>query len=204
MRIAVIGGGLGGLSTAGFLARAGLEDVQHRIDEGVVAGAHVLHVEQHRVQAVQHRGSGDARAAVEAEDGQARGGVAAVPDFHEVLGIRPDPVLGAEEAHQPEARRAVERLGRVLQAGGDRGGIGDEAQAQAAEPPRLAKKPLETGLDPGAAPPHSAYLRVKVPTAALSPVVFEMLPSMVSAFRAPENRRGEPARSTTKRKVPLS
>ena len=28
MRIAVIGGGLGGLSTAGFLVRAGLEDVQ--------------------------------------------------------------------------------------------------------------------------------------------------------------------------------
>src|SRR6185295_6834218 len=117
---------------------------------------------------------------------------------------RPDSVLGAEEAHEPEAARAVERRRRVLEAGGDGGGIGDEAQAQAAEPPRLAKQALEPGLDPGSAPFHSVYLRVKRPTAALSPVVFEMLPSMVSAFRVPVNWRGEPARSTTKRKVPLS
>ena len=90
-------------------------------------------------------GRGDARVAVEAVDGQARSGVAAVVDLDEVLGVGPHAVLGTEEGPQAEALHARERDGRVHEPVRHRGRIGDEAEAQASQDRRTAQKLVEAG-----------------------------------------------------------
>jgi hypothetical protein len=122
---------------------AGLERVQHRGDERVVPRPHVLYVEHERVHARQHGRGGDARAAVEAEDGPARDGVARVFDLHQVLGVRPDAMFGPEERGQAHAPGTVQRRRRVDEVGRDRRGVGDEAEAQAAHELRAGEELIE-------------------------------------------------------------
>ena len=98
------------------LPRARLHDVEHRVDERVVARAHVLHVVHHRVDARQHLRGGDAGLAVEAVDGQPRLAVAGVAHLDEVLGVGGDAVLGPEEGdelHPPPGPRARPRRARA-------------------------------------------------------------------------------------------
>ncbi len=111
------------------LPGAGLEDVEHGVDEGVVARAHVLQVHDHRVETGERPRRGGARASVEAVHGEAGAVVAAVVHLHQVLRVRPDAVLGAEEGGELEAAGGQEGEGGVDEVGAHRGRIGHEAEA---------------------------------------------------------------------------
>ena len=174
---------------ASALAGAGLEHVQHGVHERVVARAHVLHVEDDRVEAREHLGGGDPGAAVEAVAREAGARVAAVAHLHEVLRVRPDPVLGPEEGAQTKARRAREGDRRVLEASRDRGRIGHEPEPQAAQHRRPAEELVETGPDRSRARGrlHSTNLRVKLPDADLSAVFCDGAADRAPLDRSPED-----------------
>ena len=182
------------------LPRAGLHHVEHRVDERVVARADVLHVEDHRVDAGEHLRGGDAGLAVEAVDRQPRLAVARVAHLDEVLRVGGDAVLGPEEGRELHAAPGREGDRGVLEVRRDRGGVDDEADAEA--PDRL--RPVEELLEPRADAGHGVYStkrRVKLAGGlpARSTVPVTVFPSSV-----PLKWYAVPCWSTVKRTLPRS
>ena len=140
---------------------AGLHGMQHRIDEGVITGPHVLHVVDEGIDVGQHLGAGSQPFSIEAVHPQPGGGVPAVLHVDEVLGVGPDAVLGPEQGGELEGARVVQGQHAVHQVGGDRGRVRDEAEAAALEIPRPCEELVEPGADA-----HSTCRRVKRPVAA--------------------------------------
>ena len=143
--------------------------------------------------------------------GEAGLGIAAVRHLHEVLGVRPDPVLGTEQGREPERARSAQGERGVDEVARDGGGIGHEPEAQAAQTAGTRDELLEAGADSRRpvrrlAPGHySTYLREKLPLdAALAPAPRCTVPLMLSVATLPLKRPGEPAMSARKRSVPLS
>ena len=177
-----------------LLARAGLHHVQHRVDERVVARAHVLHVEHHRVDPGQHLRGGHAGLAVEAVDREPRLAVARVAHLDEVLRVRRDAVLGTEEGRELHAAPAPERDRGVLEVARDRGRVDDEPDAQAAH--RLGA--VEQAFEPGEDARHAAYsTNCSVKRAGGLPAR-SIVPVTVLFSSVPRKRNAVPCRSTVK------
>src|SRR5262245_25546811 len=173
--------------------------MQQRIDEGVVARAHVLQVEDEGVQPVEHLRRRHASLAIEAVDREPAGGVPGRLHLHEVLGVAVEAVLRAEQRRQAHrAGRAEQRRG-VGELRRDRGAVRDESDACTAQITRTGEDLLETGPDA----PHSAIVSVKRPTAPEAPGRV-MLPVTFSPSTRPSNCCRAPRTMTAKRSTPLS
>jgi hypothetical protein len=97
----------------------------------VKLNAHVLHVEDEAGDAVQHLGRGTAGVAVEAPDGPAGGGIAAVGDVG--VGVAADAVLGGKDRLEAHARRRSQEVDGAPSARVDPGVVRDEADGLAPE-----------------------------------------------------------------------
>ena len=114
--------------------RRRFEHVAQRGDEGVDAAAEILQVDEQDVEAVHHRGGRPAHFAVQAEDRNAVLRVAEVRRFdHVVLLVAAQAVLRAEGGGQFEVGQGGQRVERVGEVGGDRGGMGEQGDAAAGE-----------------------------------------------------------------------
>ncbi len=158
--------------------------MQHRIDEGVITGPNVLDVVNEGVDVRQHLGAGGEPLPVEAVHAQPGGGVPAVLDVDQVLGVGPDSVLGPEQRRELEGARVAQGQGAVDQVGGDRGRVGDEAEAAALEAPRAREELVQAGADA-----HSTCRRVNRPVAA-APLAEWMVPVTVAPSSVPRKCLG--------------
>ena len=166
--------------------------MEHGIDESIVAGSDVLEVEDEGVEARQHLGGRDAGLPVEALHGKARGGIAAVLDLDEVLGVGPDAVLGAEEGGEAEGPGAFQGEGGMLEVGRDRGRVGDEPDPGPPKAARPGQEDLEPRADAPALAAYSTYFRLKRPTASFVLAPSWIVPVTVSPATVPEKWRGDP------------
>jgi len=81
-------------------------------------------------------------------DRQAGARVALAAHRRHVLGVAADPVLGAEERRQGDARQRMEQVGGVAQPGVDRGRVADQADPTAAQRAAAARpEEVEAGAD---------------------------------------------------------
>ena len=102
----------------------------HGVHIGVVAGAHVLDVEEEDVQAFQHGRRGLSGLTVEGVDGQPCPVVPPALDDNASLGVSPDAVLGGEEGHQLHGRLPRQPVDARHPAAVDPCVVGDEARAK--------------------------------------------------------------------------
>ena len=118
-------------------ARRALQAVGHRVDEGVDARADVLQVDDEDVEVPQHRLGRLPRFAVERVDRHAWRAVAAVRRLdHVVLQVGVEAVLRTEDRGERHAFGAREPIADMDELGVDRGRVGDDADATAAEASR--------------------------------------------------------------------
>src|SRR5690606_26812611 len=118
----------------------------------VVAGADVLHVDEHHIDAVEIALTWTqalGRVSIEAHGGQPREGVVRAVDADHVLRATAQPVLWPEQAHNVETGLDA-AVNRVLERPVDRGGVGQPGDATPLETVSvlwLGKDALEPGLD---------------------------------------------------------
>ena len=132
---------------------ARLHRVQHRVDERVVARAHVLHVEHQRVDA----GRASPRSARACgRRGCARAGPCAGRGVSSTstrsCASAQIPCSGPNSATSRNARERVQRLRGVDEVGRHRGGVRDEPQALSAHDGRPREQRLQAGRDAGRGP----------------------------------------------------
>ncbi len=125
--------------------RAGLHGMKHGVDERVVAGAHVLHVEDQGIEALQHLRGGHTRLAVETPHPKTRLRVLLISHFLEVLSVREHAMFRTEEGSELRALERLQMKGGVGEIGGDRGGVRDQAHPRAAQAGRSGKEFFESG-----------------------------------------------------------
>ena len=118
-------------------ARALLHGERQRPDERVVPGSDVLEIDDEPVEPGQHLRRRRALFAVEAPHREPRDRIVRGGDRGVILGGAPEPVLGREEPHERGAGEILQKLCGMLEAVGDRGLVGEEAEAAPAEKRRL-------------------------------------------------------------------
>jgi hypothetical protein len=119
--------------------------VQHGVDERVVAGAHVLHIEDQGVESLEHPRGGHAGLAIETPHREAGLRVFLIAHFLEVLGVREHSMLGPEEGDELRALERPQMKGGMGEIGGDRGGVRNQANPRAAQAGRSGKEFFESG-----------------------------------------------------------
>ena len=133
------------------MLRGGFQHVAQRGDEGVDTAAEVLQVDEQDVEGIHHRGGRPPHFAIEAEDRNAELRVEEVRRFdHVVLLVALDSMLRAEGGAQLELGQGGQRVERMRQVGGDRGGVGEQGDAlagQRAAPGGVGEQAVDAELE---------------------------------------------------------